>query len=147
MKWNIKKINKINSNKLYEILKARVDVFVVEQECPYPELDGKDKNSFHLWAEEEGEIIAYSRILPPGVSYEETSIGRVLVKIDYRGNGIGRKLMNKTLDYILNKMRKTEIRISAQERLVDFYESLGFEQVSEMYLEDDIPHVEMYFQK
>ncbi|MGM0409539.1 MAG: GNAT family N-acetyltransferase [Bacillota bacterium] len=147
MKWKIKKINEINSNKLYEILKARVDVFVVEQECPYPELDGKDKNSFHLWAEEEGEIIAYSRILPPGVSYEETSIGRVLVKIDYRGNGIGRKLMNKTLDYILNEMGKTEIRISAQERLVDFYESLGFEQVSEMYLEDDIPHVEMYFQK
>ena len=147
MKWKVKHYNELKSDVLYDILKERVDVFVVEQECPYPEIDGKDKDSFHLWAEENGEILAYTRLLPPGISYEEASIGRVLVRMDHRGKGLGRKLMKNSIEYVLNEMGENEIRISAQERLHDFYVSLGFEQVSEMYLEDDIPHIEMYYKK
>ncbi|HKL76554.1 MAG TPA: GNAT family N-acetyltransferase [Halanaerobiales bacterium] len=145
MEWKIKHYDEIKKDTLYDILKERVDVFVVEQECPYPEIDGKDKDSYHLWAENNDEIVAYTRLIPRGISYEEASIGRVLVKMDYRGRGLGRKLMEKSLNYIIENLGENEIRISAQERLHDFYVSLGFEQVSEMYLEDGIPHIEMYF--
>ena len=145
MKWRVEHYNELESDKLYDILKERVDVFVVEQECPYPEIDGKDKESFHLWAEKDGEIIAYTRIIPKGISYEEASIGRVLVRLDHRGKGLGRELMNKSIKYMKENMGESKIRISAQQRLKDFYISLGFDQVSEMYLEDDIPHIEMYY--
>ena len=145
MNWRVKHFDKLKKETLYDILKERVDVFVVEQECPYPEIDGKDKNSYHLWAEKNGNIIAYTRIIPRGISYDEASIGRVLVRMDQRGRGLGRKLMEKSINYLKEKLEEDEIRISAQERLYDFYVSLGFEQVSEMYLEDGIPHIEMYY--
>ena len=145
MEWKVKHYNDLKKDTLYNILKERVEVFVVEQECPYPEIDGKDKKSYHLWAEDNNEIIAYTRIIPKGVAYEESSLGRVLVKMNQRGRGLGRKLMNKSIDFITKELDENEIRISAQERLCDFYVSLGFEKVSEMYLEDEIPHIEMYY--
>ena len=145
MEWKVKHYNDLKKDTLYNILKERVEVFVVEQECPYPEIDGKDKKSYHLWAEDNNEIIAYTRIIPRGISYDEASIGRVLVRMDQRGRGLGRKLMEKSINYLKEKLEEDEIRISAQERLYDFYVSLGFEQVSEMYLEDGIPHIEMYY--
>lgn len=145
MKWKVKHYNDLRADKLYDILKERVDVFVVEQDCPYPEIDGKDKDAYHLWAEKNGKIITYTRILLPGISYKEASIGRVLVRMDYRGKELGRELMERSIEYVKEEMGEEKIRISAQERLADFYISLGFEQVSEMYLEDDIPHIEMYY--
>ena len=145
MEWKVKHYNDLKKDTLYNILKERVEVFVVEQECPYPEIDGKDKKSYHLWAEDNNEIIAYTRIIPKGIAYEESSLGRVLVKMNQRGRGLGRKLMNKSIDFITKELDENEIRISAQERLCDFYVSLGFEKVSEMYLEDEIPHIEMYY--
>lgn len=145
MKWKVKHYNDLEKNTLYNMLRERVEVFVVEQECPYPEIDGKDKKSYHLWAEDNNEIIAYTRIIPKGIAYEEASLGRVLVKMNQRGRGLGRKLMNKSIDFITKELNENEIRISAQERLCDFYVSLGFEKVSEIYLEDEIPHIEMYY--
>ncbi|MGM0436972.1 MAG: GNAT family N-acetyltransferase [Bacillota bacterium] len=146
MEWKVMHYNELKKDILYDILKERVDVFVVEQDCPYPEIDGKDKKSYHMWAEENSEIIAYTRLIPRDISYDEASIGRVLVRMDYRGRGLGRKLMEKSIKYITEQLGENEIRISAQERLHDFYVSLGFEQVSEMYLEDGIPHIEMYYE-
>ena len=116
---------------------------MVEQNCPYKECDNKDQNSFHLFYQKEGEIAAYLRIIPAGISYPEISIGRVLVKDKYRRNGLANKLMQAALSYIKNNFKTEAVRISAQEYILDFYQQLGFEVVSERYLEDDIPHFEM----
>ncbi|MFW5787789.1 MAG: GNAT family N-acetyltransferase [Bacillota bacterium] len=146
MDWFLKYFDELTVNQIYEILKERVDVFVVEQDCPYHEIDGKDKKSYHLWAGSKDQINAYIRILPPGISYKEASIGRVLVKEEYRRKGLGKELMTRGIEYIEKQMNEDKIRISAQQYLYDFYTDLGFKQVSEMYLEDGIPHIEMLYE-
>lgn len=143
MELNIKKFSELSNQELYKIIEARINVFVVEQNCPYKECDNKDQNSFHLFYQKEGEIAAYLRIIPAGISYPEISIGRVLVKDKYRRNGLANKLMQAALSYIKNNFKTEAVRISAQEYILDFYQQLGFEVVSERYLEDDIPHFEM----
>lgn len=143
MEWYIKKFQQLTLNELYEILKQRINVFVVEQNCPYFECDDKDLNSIHIFARDKANIVAYLRVLPPGVSYEEASIGRVLVHKKYRGRGIAGELLNKAIQYIKDDLKQTSIRISAQEYLVKFYSSLGFKIISDTYLEDGIFHVEM----
>ncbi|RKD34386.1 GNAT family N-acetyltransferase [Thermohalobacter berrensis] len=147
MEWKIKHFNELTTNGLYEIIKQRINVFVVEQKCPYFECDDKDLDSYHIYATDNNEIVAYARIIPPGVSYKEASIGRVLVKKDYRGNGLGRSLMERAIKYIIDELREDRIRISAQEYLLNFYKSLGFKAVSGTYLEDGIPHIEMLYEK
>lgn len=144
--WNIKYFEQLDRNELYKILRQRIDVFVVEQECPYPECDGKDKEAYHIYAVDDDIITTYARIIKPGVSYQEASIGRVLVDKDYRGEGLGRELMERSIQFILNEMKEDQIRISAQEYLLDFYRDLGFEKRSDIYLEDGIPHIEMLYQ-
>jgi ElaA protein len=146
MNWIIKSFEQLDCDELYKIIRERINVFIVEQECPYSECDGNDRNSYHLYARDEGKIIAYARILKPGISYKETSIGRVLVKENYRGQGLGRKLMEKSLKFVLNEMGEKKVRISAQEYLLDFYSGLGFVKESDTYLEDGIPHIEMLYQ-
>ncbi|PUU89578.1 GNAT family N-acetyltransferase [Halanaerobium sp.] len=143
MELKIKKFSELSNQELYKIIEARINVFVVEQNCPYKECDNKDQNSFHLFYQKEGEIAAYLRIIPAGISYPEISIGRVLVKDKYRRNGLANKLMQAALSYIKNNFKTEAVRISAQEYILDFYQQLGFEVVSERYLEDDIPHFEM----
>lgn len=147
MDWHIKRFGELTTDELYDILKLRSEVFVVEQNCVYQDMDSRDKISYHLFLEDEEEVIAYLRILPKGVSYPEASIGRVLTKAAYRKKGLSRDMMNKAIDFIMNTMEEKKIRISAQAYLLKFYNSLGFEPVSDIYLEDGIEHMEMLYQK
>ncbi|MBS4539082.1 GNAT family N-acetyltransferase [Clostridium sp. D2Q-11] len=142
----IKSYEELTKDELYKILKERINVFVVEQNCPYPEIDGRDIDSYHIFLKDSESILAYVRVLKPGISFEEASIGRVLVNEDNRGLGLGKKIMENAIQFITNELRYNIIRISAQEYLLKFYQELGFKKVSEMYLEDGIPHVEMVFQ-
>ncbi|WP_432661913.1 GNAT family N-acetyltransferase [Wukongibacter baidiensis] len=147
MKWEIKKFRELKLEELYEILKIRNTVFVIEQECIYQDVDDKDKEAYHLFAMEDDKVVAYLRILGRGISYNEASIGRVLIDNNYRGKGLARELMLKAISFVESDLNEDTIRISAQEYLINFYGSLGFKAVSDMYLEDDIPHVEMLYKK
>lgn len=119
---------------------------MLEQNCLYPECDNKDYQSKHLFGTYEGAVVAYARLLPAGISYDDLSIGRVVVHKDYRKFGLGKVLMHQAIQYWDTMAPKQRIRISGQLYLQRFYEELGFEQVSDMYLEDDIPHIEMLLQ-
>lgn len=143
MKIKIKKFEDLSTSDLYEILRLRTEVFVVEQECAYQECDGKDYRSFHLTAEEGEEIIAYLRIVEKGISFNEISIGRVVVDSKHRGRGIARELLEYAIEFIETELGEKKIRIAAQEYLEVFYESLGFSKVSDTYMEDGIPHIDM----
>lgn len=147
MNWKIKKFNELNIEEIYKILALRNEIFIVEQECPYLDCDDKDLNSYHLFLTENGQIVSYLRILEKGVSYDEISIGRVAVKKSYRGKGISRKMMLKAIEFIENNLSENTIKIQAQAYLLDFYSSLGFKAVSEEYLEDNIPHIDMIYKK
>jgi ElaA protein len=144
MNWHIKSFTELSTDELYKILQLRSAVFVVEQNCPYLDMDDKDRKAIHLWnMDHEGNVTAYCRLLPAGISYTEPSIGRVATASTIRKTGVGRVLMQKAISYIHDTWNQHVIRISAQLYLDKFYTSLGFEQVGESYLEDDIPHIEM----
>lgn len=145
METTIKPFLDLSLEELYDILALRTDVFVVEQECPYPEVDGRDKDCQHVQVREGDELVAYLRILPRGLSFEEVSIGRVLVKQGHRSKGLARPMMQAAMDFILTEWKEDAIRISAQTYLEAFYASFGFEPVSEPYLEDGIPHLDMLY--
>ncbi|WP_371185471.1 GNAT family N-acetyltransferase [Thalassotalea maritima] len=144
--WQAKTFDQLTTNELYDALQLRVDVFVVEQECYYPELDDCDRHpqTHHLMAYQGNTLAAYLRILPKGVSYpDHVSIGRVTTKQTFRGQGLGKALMDKALDLCNEHFSGQSIKISAQQYLEAFYQELGFETVSDMYLEDGIPHIAM----
>ncbi|MDQ0476788.1 GNAT family N-acetyltransferase [Chryseobacterium sp. MDT2-18] len=141
--WNIKTFDQLSTEELHRILKARIDVFVVEQNCPYPEVDGYDPQAIHLWVEHKGEVAAYCRIFPPGIKYPESSIGRVLTSYKYRKMNLGKTLMRYATNTVEARFRKSSVRISAQDYLLDFYREFGFVHTGKSYLEDDIPHSEM----
>ncbi|MEI4770740.1 GNAT family N-acetyltransferase [Psychrobacillus sp. FJAT-51614] len=143
MEWNLLKFDELDVYRLYEILKLRVDVFVVEQSCAYPELDTSDQNALHLYAIKDNEVIAYCRLLPPGEKYDVCSIGRVIVKEKARGTGIARQLMNKALEEAERIYRVETIQLCAQSHLKNFYSSFGFQTNSDEFDEDGIPHVYM----
>lgn len=145
MEWKLKKFDDLTSDELYGILKLRSEVFVVEQDCVYQDLDDKDQLSYHLFLENDGETVAVSRIIPENVSYEEMSIGRVVVKENFRGHGLSKIMMKKAIDFIVDDLGKSEIRLSGQAYLVDFYENLGFKKVSDVYMEDNIEHFEFLY--
>lgn len=128
---------------LYDILQLRSEIFVVEQNCVYNDLDGLDKDAVHLFHKKEGKIIAYARLLKPGTRFPDFSIGRVVVKESERGKDLGIELMEAAKNYIIHELGGTKIKISAQSYLQKFYENLDFEIVTEMYLEDGIPHYGM----
>ena len=142
MNLYIKHFNELTTMELYRILRARAEIFVAEQDCVYQDLDNKDLNAWHVWYEDEDGVAAYCRVLDKGVSYEgEGSIGRVIaVK---RGTGLGYKVMMEGIRVAEEKFGQTSLRISAQQYAQGFYEKCGFVRVSEPYLEDDIPHVQM----
>ena len=142
--WQAKKFNDLSVNEYFEILFLRSEVFIVEQNCPYQDVDEKDRKSIHLFGRsEQGKVIAVMRIVLPGVSYLEVSLGRVAVAKKYRNQGIGDALMVEALNVIRSEFGNTPIRISAQEYLKSYYVKHGFNSVSEVYLEDDQPHMEM----
>jgi len=142
--WNIKRFEDLSNEELYSILQLRCEVFSVEQNCAYQDLDGKDLKSFHIsGVDETNELVAYSRIIPAGVSYDEVSIGRVVTSQKVRGTGIGKELMETTLHFIQQQFGSKSVRISAQSYLIKFYSDFGFKTHAAEYLEDNIPHIEM----
>lgn len=143
IQWTIKSFENLSVNELYDILKLRSEIFVVEQNCVYLDIDGKDKLALHLFGEFEGKIVAYSRLFKPGITFDNASIGRVVVDANFRDRKWGHDLMREAIAGIKNHFGESKITIGAQLYLKKFYESHGFVQTSEMYLEDDIPHVEM----
>lgn len=147
LNWKLKKFEELKSEEIYKILKIRNEVFIVEQQCAYQDCDDKDKKAYHLYLEEEGEIISYLRILKKGISFDEISIGRVLVNKNYRYKGISREMMLKAIEFIEQSLNEVKIKIQAQSYLVNFYGSLGFKETSNEYLEDNIPHIDMLYKK
>lgn len=138
----------LSANLLYKIMQLRIDIFVVEQNCPYRELDDKDKldDTLHLISlNEQGKLVAYARLLPPNASFSEASIGRVLVIKQMRNKGIARILLNKGMGIIQQKWPNSNIQLGAQQHLQKFYQSLGFKVNSDIYLEDNIPHINMIY--
>jgi ElaA protein len=143
LKWNTKRFEALSTIEMYSILKLRSEVFVVEQNCVYQDIDGKDMKALHLFGEEDGKIIAYSRLFNVGDYFENASIGRVVVAENCRNKKYGHDLMREAISAIETHFQEIKITISAQLYLKKFYESHGFVQTSETYLEDDIPHIEM----
>jgi len=143
--WKCKHFKELTVYELYSIMRLRNEVFVVEQNCIFLDADNKDQNCYHLCGWNNQTLVAYSRILPPSLTYDEPSIGRVVTSPAYRRSGAGRQLMQKAIEECLLIFDKKNIKIGAQLYLKQFYESLGFRQCSEIYLEDDIEHIEMLY--
>lgn len=141
--WKIKSFDELSVNELYEILKIRQEVFVVEQTCYYLDADGSDVMALHIWGDLEGETVAYCRVFRPNIKYAEASVGRVLTHPIYRGRDLGKILMKIALQTIAIRFNTEEVRISAQDYLLKFYTDLGFKDTAKKYLEDGIPHTEM----
>lgn len=141
MKLVVKKFHELTADELYSILKLRVDVFVVEQNCPYPEIDGKDREAYHVWLEDEDGIAAYLRVLDKGVSFDDAAIGRVISA--RRRKGFGTIVLKEGIKVAKEKFCADKITIEAQVYARKFYENVGFRQVSEEFLEDGIPHILM----
>lgn len=143
LQWDLKSFDALSTHELYELLRLRNEVFIVEQNCIFPDLDGKDQKCHHLIGSENGVLMAYSRIVPPGLSYEYPSIGRVLVSPLGRGKMFGIELMEISISSLEEIYGKSTIRIGAQLYLKKFYGSFQFEQSGEIYEEDGIDHIEM----
>ncbi|CAN5766354.1 GNAT family N-acetyltransferase [soil metagenome] len=147
LNWQYSNFYELSAEDLYTILKLRSEVFVVEQNCAYLDMDDKDQDSFHLSGWDGNQLVAYARILPPGLAFDEASIGRVVTNPRYRKTGSGRVLMAHAIEKTLAQFMVAEIKIGAQLYLLAFYTSLGFKQSGPEYLEDGIPHVEMSLSK
>lgn len=142
--WTLKKFDELTVQELYEVLRLRTEVFVVEQNCVFQDMDNKDQHCYHLLGRKNGLLAAYTRIVPTGISYNDApSIGRVVTSPQARGEGLGRTLMLESIKELFRVYGKSTIRIGAQLYLKKFYESLGFEQSSDIYDEDGIDHIEM----
>jgi ElaA protein len=139
----IKKFNELTIQELYSLLKLRSEIFVVEQDCVYQDLDGKDAKALHVIGIENNEVVAYTRIFKPGDYFDIASIGRVAVHKDRRKYGYGKDIMQASINVVNDKFNEQKIKISAQTYLSRFYTELGFKAVGEGYLEDGIPHIEM----
>ena len=143
IQWVLKKFHDLSVDELYTLLRLRNEVFVVEQNCVFQEADNKDQSCYHLMGWRDDLLAAYTRIVPPGVAYELPAIGRVVTSPQARGGGLGRLLMEQSILETEKLYGKVAIKIGAQLYLKKFYTSLGFIQTSEIYLEDDIEHIEM----
>lgn len=143
IQFKIKPFAALSTTELYEILQLRSEVFVVEQNCVYQDIDGKDQKAIHVLGYYDGVLAAYSRLFKPNDYFNESSIGRVIVKPSHRDKKLGHDLMKASIAAVKDLFQETNITISAQLYLQKFYESHGFVVVGESYLEDDIPHIEM----
>jgi ElaA protein len=148
LNWTYKYFDELLPAELYAVMQLRNEVFVVEQNCVYQDADEKDLQGFHLMGWDGAKLVAYTRILPPGIAYAlEASIGRVVTSPAYRGTGAGRQLMGLSITRAMAQFNVKTIKIGAQLYLEKFYQSLGFVQCGEGYFEDDIPHIPMQLQK
>lgn len=141
MQMVVKKFQELSNQELYEILKIRVGVFVVEQNCAYQDIDGLDEKAYHVFLKEDGKIIAYLRVLDKGDKFDEVSVGRVISL--KRRSGVGTLLMQEGLTVAKEKFGAKKVKVGAQVYAKPFYESVGFTQVSDEYDEDGIPHIYM----
>lgn len=145
MQWICKAFNQLTTQELYQLLKLRVNVFVVEQNCPYPEIDGKDclDGVYQLMGYQDNQLVACARLLAEGISFENVSIGRVATSLEARGNGLGHQLIQTSLKHCQALWGEVDITIGAQAHLERYYAKHGFKKASEEYLEDGIPHIDM----
>jgi len=145
MQIETKYFDELNTAELYQLLQLRSAVFVVEQNCVYQDMDGKDKIAIHVLGKLSGNVEAYLRIFKPGDYFETPSIGRVVVSEAFRRKGFANKIMKKAMDHILNHFNEKKVTLSAQCYLTKFYNELGFVEEGDSYLEDGIPHVKMVY--
>jgi ElaA protein len=143
MRWVLKTFQALTPDELYALLRLRSAVFVVEQTCAFQDLDDKDQSSYHLLGYLDNELVAYTRLVPPGISYTAASIGRVVTSPTQRQKGFGKELMQLSIDHCQRLFASSTIVIGAQCYLEDFYRSFGFIPSGEIYLEDGIEHIEM----
>jgi ElaA protein len=143
MNWILKTWTELNTTDLFEAYKLRTDVFVVEQGCPYPEVDNHDLKSKHLFLWDKNVLAAYARITPPGTVYPQPSIGRIVILESYRGQGLGKDLVARSLEALREDYAGRDIKIQAQEYLNDFYGSFGFKTISPSYPDALVMHVDM----
>ncbi len=143
MTIEIKAFNELTLTSLYEVLHLRAEVFVVEQNCPYQDVDGKDQKAMHILGYHKEQLVAYTRVFKPGYYFDNASIGRVVVKENARQYGFGKDIMKASIAFIEDTLDLSTIELSAQTYLKKFYNDLGFQEIGEGYLEDDIPHIRM----
>ncbi len=143
LKWKISAFDELSAHEVYLMLRLRSEVFVVEQDCVYQDIDGKDQNANHLLGKFNGDLVAYARLFAPGDYFSRASIGRVVIAREFRDRKWGHDLMRMAITGIHRQFDAVEIEISAQLYLKKFYEFHGFAVVGTAYLEDDIPHIRM----
>ena len=143
IRWMVKNFEDLTAAELYMILQLRNQVFVVEQKCIFQDADDKDQESFHLMGFAEKRLVAYARIVRPGISYSEASIGRVVTAPSVRGNGTGKVLLQQSIRTLYDLLGRQPIKLGAQLYLKHFYESFGFRQIGDIYDEDGIDHIYM----
>ncbi len=147
VKYIWKKFSDLSRDELYEIIHLRQKVFILEQDCPYIDADFSDQDAFHLLGYDGEHLIAYLRAFPPGIKYEGVSLGRIVVDISRRGEQLGQSLTEEGISYLSQHYPGIEIIISAQHRLENFYNDLGFTPRGDVYLEDNIDHIQMFYKK
>lgn len=143
MEIKILTFERLSLDELYKVLQLRSEVFVIEQDCVYQDIDGKDQKALHILGLKDNELVAYTRIFPPGFYFEEAAIGRVVVKQNQRKNSYGHEILKASVKAIEENFNTRRIKLSAQTYLIRFYESHGFKQIGKAYLEDGIPHIAM----
>ncbi len=143
IKWNFTEFDKLQAGDLYKALKLRQDIFIIEQDCIYPDLDNVDYHSFHLLGYSGDTLAAYLRVVPPGTIFTEPSLGRIIVSREYRKTGIGSELVKRGIKHTHQLYNLCPIRIEAQAHLRKFYQGLGFSKVTDAYEKDGIPHIQM----
>jgi ElaA protein len=147
MEISIKHYEDLSKDEFHDLIALRISVFVVEQDCPYQELDGLDKDAYHVLIKENDEIIGTARILKAGVAYPEVAIGRVVSGSEHRDKKIGYLLMEAAMKFVKEEFKEKSIRLSAQTHLLAFYQKVGFQSTGKEYLEDGIPHTEMIYRR
>ena len=143
----IKTFKELTTNELYDLLQLRSEVFVVEQDCVYQDIDGKDQKAYHVLGYKQGQLVAYTRVFKAGDYFEQGSIGRVIVKLNERSHSYGYDIMQSSINLLRDNLGINDIKISAQTYLKRFYNNLNFKEVGEEYLEDGIPHIAMLYVK
>jgi ElaA protein len=143
MEISVKSFDELTLHELYELLQLRSEVFVVEQDCVYQDIDGKDAKALHVLGKIKSSLVAYTRCFPPGVYFDEAAIGRVVVTASKRKYGYGHEIMRASMKVITERYNTSTIKLSAQTYLKAFYNVHGFQTIGEEYLEDGIPHIAM----
>jgi len=143
MNWKTAAFEDLELNELYDLIQIRIEVFAVEQDCSYQDLDGYDQKAWHVMGTDNGTMIAYARLFAPGTKYKQASIGRIVTASSHRSKGIGKELVRQSISECRRLFGPVEVTISAQVYLDKFYKDLGFQTVSDIYLEDGIDHQEM----